>query len=230
MELTKMVYSNEWDEIYDNDMHLSIWPWSDLVSLVNRHCKKLILTKNIKALEIGCGAGANIPFFLSLGIDYYAIEGSKIAINKLHKKFPNLKNNIYLGDASKDFFNISEIDLIVDRASVTRNPTNDIKKILRFSLDSLNEGGIFIGIDWFSINHSDFRSDYSSLIDDKFTRTGYSKGQFKDVGKVHFSDKEHLEELFKDFELLYMEEKLIKKHHPFDDHVFASWNIVCQKK
>ena len=32
-----MSFSNEWDERYQNNSHMSIWPWSDLVSLVILH-------------------------------------------------------------------------------------------------------------------------------------------------------------------------------------------------
>ena len=53
-----MSFSNEWENRYKAKTHLSIWPWSDLVSLVMRHKP---IKENFKVLELGCGAGANIP-------------------------------------------------------------------------------------------------------------------------------------------------------------------------
>ena len=57
-----MSFSEEWNHAYEKNTNLSTWPWSDLVSYVKRFTK---LDKNSKVLELGCGAGANIPFFLS---------------------------------------------------------------------------------------------------------------------------------------------------------------------
>ena len=42
----------------------------------------------MRVLELGCGPGANIPFFLSQGADYYAAEGSETIVVELQKKFP----------------------------------------------------------------------------------------------------------------------------------------------
>ena len=42
-----------------NKKHISLWPWSDLIS----EFKSLNINKKINILEIGCGSGANIPFF-----------------------------------------------------------------------------------------------------------------------------------------------------------------------
>ena len=48
-------------------------------------------------LELGCGAGVNIPFFVNLGIHYYAVEDSESIFTRLHSKFPQLKDNIVCG-------------------------------------------------------------------------------------------------------------------------------------
>ncbi|MCM8622299.1 MAG: hypothetical protein NFW16_11340, partial [Candidatus Accumulibacter sp.] len=66
-------------------------------------------------------------------------------------------------------------------------------------------------------------------VDDDFTRTAYSKGQFTGVGKVHFSNALHLRDLFSNFEILFIEEKLMRRYEPQDNHQFASWNIVARK-
>ena len=90
-----MVFSKEWEQRYKDNTNMSIWPWSDLVSYVKRYAG---MTSESSVLELGCGAGANIPFFLSLGVKYYAIEGSITIVNELKRKFPNLQENIMAGD------------------------------------------------------------------------------------------------------------------------------------
>ena len=37
-----MGFSSEWEQRYAESTHLSVWPWSDIVSLVHRHCKPII--------------------------------------------------------------------------------------------------------------------------------------------------------------------------------------------
>ena len=63
--------NKHWDKIYSDGEQLTIWPWSELVGFVNKYVEK---KKKLKVLELGCGNGPNIPFFLSLGADYFGIE------------------------------------------------------------------------------------------------------------------------------------------------------------
>jgi len=55
-----MVFSKEWEICYREKKQMSLWPWSDLISYVMRYCKPTSNYFNV--LELGCGAGANIPF------------------------------------------------------------------------------------------------------------------------------------------------------------------------
>ena len=122
-----MGFSNEWDDKYQDNTHMSVWPWTNLVSLVMRNKPQ---KRNFKVLELGCGAGANIPFFVSLEADYYSVEGSKTIVDKLHQRFPYLKDNIMVGDFT-DFIPETQFDLIVDRASLTCNHEESIIKSLK---------------------------------------------------------------------------------------------------
>ena len=222
-------FSEEWDEIYNKNLQLTSWPWSDLVSLVYRHCSSAI-SRNGLVFELGCGAGPNIPFIQSLGMNYYGVEGSETVVNNLHQKFPELKENVTVGDFTQEdcFSRLSEVDVIVDRASVTHNNLSDIKNILKGSNDVLKNGGYFIGIDWFSTKHSDF--SLGEQEGDMYTRTNIETGQFKNVGSVHFSDENHLRSIFSSFKIVSLEEKVIKSYEPQKNHQFSSWNIVAQKK
>ena len=59
-------FSNEWDNLYTSNAHMSVWPWSDLVSYVMRYARPKD-PSNCKVLELGVGAGANIEFFYGSG-------------------------------------------------------------------------------------------------------------------------------------------------------------------
>lgn len=221
-----MTFSKEWDSRYKENTHMSIWPWSDLVSHVIRYASPT--GENFRVLELGCGAGANIPFLLSLKIDYYAIEGSYTIVEILKKKFPSISTNIVQGDFTMEIPFDGTFDLIVDRSAITHNTTKGIQNCLNNVYKKLKKNGKYIGIDWFSTSSSDFLNGHA-IDEDKFTRTGYKTGMFAKVGRAHFSDKNHILELFSKFNILHMEHKIIKTEIPENNYQAAWWNLVVQK-
>lgn len=220
-----MPFSNEWDDRYSDNKHLSIWPWSDLVSYVNRYARPD--RAGYRVLELGCGAGANIMFFRSLGVEYYAVDGSPYAVDMLHKKYPELADRIVCADFTRELPFNGKFDLVVDRSSLTHNSTSDIEKCLRSVYLKLVDEGAFIGIDWFSTVHPGHNDGEET--DDPHTRKGYRSKYFVNVGNVHFSDKTHILELFKEFELAVLEHKIIERYIPETEIIFASWNFVAKK-
>jgi SAM-dependent methyltransferase len=220
-----MSFSPEWEQRYRENTHLGVWPWSDVVSFVMRHARPA--SQQYRVLELGCGAGANIPFFLSLGVEYYAIEGSATIVQQLHQRFPALKNNIVVGDFTQQFPFDGKFDLILDRASLTHNGTTAIRRCLDTVYDALKPGAKFIGVDWFSTAYSDYEKGRQT--EDVYTRTGYEEGSFAHVGQVHFSDRPHLLDLFSKFEMQVLEHKIIERALPEDGWRFASWNLVARK-
>ena len=94
-----MGFSKGWDECYMKNTQMSIWPWSDLIGYVMRYARPD--SAEFKVLELGCGAGANIPFFRTLGVDYYTVEGSATAVESLKEKYTELSNNLVAGDFTK---------------------------------------------------------------------------------------------------------------------------------
>lgn len=221
-----MGFSQEWDDTYQKSKHLSIWPWSDLVSYVMRYCRPS--DSNFSVLEIGCGAGANIPFFKHLGVRYYSVDASQAIVERLKDHFPEFAESIVVADFTKEIPFETEFDLVVDRASITHNKTEDIERSLEMISQSLKSGGKFIGIDWFSTSHSNYTEGGVPV--DNYTKTGFEKGQFTNLGNVHFSDKSHIIKLFQDFEITHMEHKLHKQELPETGHMFASWNFVAVKR
>ena len=120
---------NEWDEIYKSRKQICRWPFSDLVSLVLRNRHRLPARPSV--LEMGCGSGPNIPFFLENNFDYYAIEGANSIVEELKGNYPAIRDNIVCGDFSKPISFKRKFDLVFDRAAITHNTTDDIKDIVR---------------------------------------------------------------------------------------------------
>ena len=220
-----MTFSKEWDARYSENTHLSVWPWSDLVSYFSRYAKPF--STDTRVLEIGFGAGANIPFFKSMKIDYSGIDGSQSVCAKVIQSYPELRGKLYVGDFLSYEFP-GKYDIIIDRASMTHNSTAAIRMGLRHLADSLDVEGKYIGIDWFSTEHSDYL--LGDAVDD-FTRSNITCGQFIGVGNVHFSSKEHILELFNEagFCVTRLEQKKSVSEIPNDGHQFVSWNFVAKK-
>jgi len=221
-----MTFSKEWNGIYQKNLQINNWPFTDLISLVmnNFNLKK----RSLKILELGSGSGPNIPFFLSLKMEYFGIDGSQSIINKLQKKYPKLKNNLIACDFTSEIPFENKFDLIIDRSSLTHNSTIDIKRCLELIEKKLNKNGKYFGLDWFSTNHFEFKNGSKSQ--DSFTKHNFKRGQFEKIGNVHFSNKPHMLKLFKNFKIEILNEKIINNKIPVKNNNIAFWNIVAKKK
>jgi len=222
-----MAFSKQWDDRYRLNQQLSVWPWTDLVSYVMRYARPQ--SREWRVLELGCGAGANIPFFQWLDVQYYAVEGSPTIVSQLVEKFPTLKERITTSDFTREIPFPGPFDLVVDRSSLTLNLTTDIKKTLSMIHRCLKPEGKFIGVDWFSTEHADFLM--GQPLEDHFTRGNFPSGQFAGIGVVHFSTREHLLDLFADYKIEILDHKIIRHDLPptAEHKVFASWNLVARK-
>jgi len=225
-----MTLSKEWNTRYKNNLHMSIWPWADVISTFMQYYKPK--KTKIRVLELGCGAGANIPFFMSHNVDYFGIDASQFIIKKLKKKFPHISANLAAGDFTQNLSFENKFDFILDRSSVTHNSTPEIKNCLSLVNEKLKKNAKFIGIDWFSTKHFEYQKGKKT--NDVFTKYDYKKGEFGgkigSAGQVHFSNKKHLLHLFRNFKILSLKEKLIQHTIPKSTKLFASWNIVVEKK
>jgi hypothetical protein len=95
--------------------------------------------------------------------------------------------------------------------------------------ESLKQGGIYLGIDWYSKKSSDFR--LPSVIVDENSRRDVESPSLGGIGTIHFADERDMHEIFSDFEILELSEKVVTRHLPQEakNIQFASWNIVARK-
>ena len=222
-----MSFSNEWDNAFAAGTHMSIWPWSDLVSYVSRYAGPKEQFRRV--LELGCGMGANIPFFMQRGCDYHAVEGSSTAVKHLKMVYPHLADSIICADFTVDIPFGGQFDLVVDRGSTPHNPTAAVQQTLRIVFDKLRPAGKFIGIDWFSDAHEGARKGFA--VDD-YTRRDIEFGSLKDLGFVHFFSRHHLLDLLSEagFFVERLEHKVSVVSFPADDEPLAWWHFSAVKK
>lgn len=179
-----------------------------------------------RVLELGCAVGANVPLFEEIGADYRAIEGSDAAIGVLLERFPHLRDRIARADFTAGFPFEGPFDMIVDRSALTHNATGAIQRTLERVHEALRPGGWYLGIDWFSMRHTD--AGMSHVDEDQWTRTGYTSGRFAGIGRVHFADEAHLRDLFAAFEIEVLDEKVVEQRAK-DHACVATWNVVARK-
>lgn len=195
------------------------WPWTNMISLVKKFKKK----NKIKVLEIGCGSGCNIPFFMKekSHFSYYAIDNQEIWIKVLKKKYPKIRNNLFYGNFLNHKFN-QKFDLILDRCSMTHNSKKNIIMSLKNLKECLNKKGIYVGVDWWSTKHSN--SKRKNYYETKF----FKKGDFAGVKGVFFSSKSQMLDFFKTWKILYLAENITKQEYRKNGTTSASWDIVAE--
>jgi hypothetical protein len=217
-------FSKEWDRRFRAGGNISRWPWSDVVSHVYRYARPPSDFKRV--LELGCAAGPNIPFFMSLGMDYWAIEGSETIVAQVHASFPELSERVVAGDFTRDIPYPGPFDLVIDRSSVTFNTTEAITRTLQMSFERLRPGGKYLGFDWCSTAYPDAQLGFAL---DSHTRTNIGEGQFLELGAVHFSDRAHLEQLLVSagFDLERIEHKQVDTFIPANEAAKGWWSFVA---
>jgi SAM-dependent methyltransferase len=218
--------NNPWNKIYKSGKQHSVYPWSNLVSLIKKNFKTN--SNHVPILEIGCGYGANIQFLLDNGFDYYGVDISNFAIQKLKKKFPLLKEKLFALDFSKTKINSNiKFELIIDRGSGTHCTTEQFKDFLKIYKNNFHKNIRYFALDWFSNKHSESKNSQKL---DKNTRTNFKYGQFKDCGSVHFSTKNHIQNfLFKDWNCVYFVENL-SINRMKENYKVGTFDFIMRKK
>jgi SAM-dependent methyltransferase len=220
-----MTFSAAWDRAFQARTHISVWPWSDLVSYVNRYAKAADGYQRV--VELGCGVGANIPFFLRSGFDYCAVEGSQAAVAKLHEAYPELREKVVVGDFTQSIPFAGPFDLAIDRGALTCNSTDSVLHSLGMIFERLRAGGKLLSLDWFATDHQDARAGDEL---DSHTRTNLSSGLLAGLGPIHFSDQAHLTDLLGSagFRIDRLEHKVSEVTFP-EASKLAWWHVVATK-
>lgn len=215
----------QWDQVYRAARHHSVWPWSHVVTLVNRHVPNF--RSGLRVLELGCGAGANIRFFLENGAEYWGIEGSESMVDRLHEIYPGIARQILCGDFTKPAAVDKSFDLVLDRGSITHNATPAVRQTLDLVHGYLKPGGWFIGTDWFSTESDEYHNGRATA--DPFVRDDFVDGPFADVGVTHFFDRAHLEDMIRRLDIVALYLRKTERLLPPPGHCHVAWDVVARR-
>lgn len=222
-----MSFSEDWERQYSAGAHQAQWPWSDLVSSYYQYAGPGMGYDRV--LELGVGAGANVPFFAALGVDYHACDGSQIAVDALRARFPQFADKIVVADFSKDLGHVGPFDVVIDRSSLPCGTNGSINSALSLLSGALRRGGRLISIDWFSTEHSGFA--LGRAIDDN-TRIDFPDGfDLHQIGPINFLDRPRIDTMLKKagLRLVALDHKVTQVHLPEPATTRAWWNFVAEK-
>ena len=212
-----MSFDIKWeDKVYKKKRQINNYPFDWVVSSVSKHISK---KKKSVAVELGCGTGNNLEFLSGYGYSkIIGVDGSKSAIEYSKKKFKKNKKIILIqADFSNTFF--ENVDLFLDRGSVTNNSKKNIKKIFKNILLQLNSGGFFMS-SLFSKKHDGFK-------DKKGANFFAKEMKIKNGIVASFFEEKEIRSLFIKFNIISLTEEV--KHDKITNKRTSMWNIVCKK-
>ena len=195
--------NNVWEnKIYSKGRQLNNYPYDLVVSLIARFFFSIPLgkRKNIKMLDLGCGAGNNSKFLAENGFEVYGIDGSDTAIRLCRKKFKSLGlNGSFI---QGDFLNLpySDIffDCVLDRESLYANKYAMIIKTIEQIHRKLKSGGLFI---CFMYNNHHPEIKLGRKIESNTYSNFRTASGFHNAGIAHFTNLNEIKVLFNKFKV-----------------------------
>lgn len=184
-----------WDELHKKKPW-GRYPAEDLIRTVMRNYKTQTSRTNCKVLELGCGAGANLSFFLNEDFQVYGVDGSFHAIEKA-KSFLKPKQNQTLELHVSTFENLqyqkNNFNLIVDYFALYANRIDVVKKVYSELNDLLETNGWFYGRVW-GTRSEGFQTGTQIEVG---TSENPETGPCANMGVSHFFTRGELDDLVK---------------------------------
>lgn len=216
-----------WEKIYSDGMQLNRYPYDAVVTFIYRNYPRNIERKNIKILEVGCGAGNNLWFAAREGFDVAGIDISKSAIDYAKKRFKddNLNGNFIVCNFEILPFENEMFDIIIDRAALSCLAFNECKRAVIEINRVLKIGGKFF--------FNPFSDKHSSCVSGKYETNGITTNieeGINTVGDVCFYGKRDIYNLFREewkIESIQHTEVVeqINPHY----FVYADWKVIAKK-
>ena len=219
-------FDNTWESIYERGDQLNLYPYDSVVAFMMKNFSSKLRTRNIRVLEVGCGAGNNLWFAARQGFEVYGLDASQHAIEFARKRFDkdNLSGAFEVGSFTKLPYDDDFFDVVIDRAAITNVNLNTAVTAFDDILRVLNVGGIL-----YSEVFSDQASSRGVLLDDGVLSE--IEGPYSGAGHIYFYSKSEIESIFSDkWGLDYLAHTERKEYDSKGVEVFAHWSVVAIKK
>ncbi|WP_457601069.1 class I SAM-dependent methyltransferase [Hydrogenivirga sp.] len=219
-----------WEDLRKEGRNVSRYPYEKVIRFVMRYHPRDRERRDIKVLEVGCGAGNNLWALAMEGFDVYGIDGSPTAIQLAETLFDRfgLKGHLYTQDFIEHYpFPDEHFDLIIDRAALTCVSTDHVREALSEVYRVLKRGG-YLFFNPYSKKHFSYIGSKDKG-DNSFVLV--KAGSIKGTGYVCFYDENDIHGLFnqdmwefKEMIECVCEDKMDK------DNTQAHWEVILKKK
>lgn len=194
-------FDQSWESIYKQGQMLNRYPFNLVVAITMRYFGAKKNRKNIKVLDLGCGAGNHCWFFAREGFSVTGIDASASAIQYARQRFRDEKLE---GEFIKmDFEQLhtlkQKFDLILDREALYTLDFVAIKRVMREVKRMLSTDGIFL-----SFFYNKEHPGHMECGDSSDNRTYYRVPPkwFGETNRITLLDKKSLQEMMHGFEIL----------------------------
>jgi len=142
-----MSFNSEWNTVY-SQKGMAAYPDNMLIRFVATNYYNAPVRKDIKFLDIGCGAGASAWYLSREGFSVAAIDGSAVAMERLRERLrsENLEAFLGCGDFTKLEFKPDYFDCIIDVSSLCYVQKDKIEDVMKQLHTVLKPGGRFFSI------------------------------------------------------------------------------------
>jgi len=140
------MYDSVWETIFSS-RGWGRYPAEDLIRFVAREVFSVSDRTKLKALELGCGPGANLWFLANEGVPFDAIDGSPSAVAqaraRLNLEKPGWKGRIEVGNFGRLPNDFRGYNFILDSEAIYCNDFDESSKLIGDIHERLVEGGAF---------------------------------------------------------------------------------------
>lgn len=136
-----------WNKVY-TEKEMAKYPDTELVRFVARNYYNIPNRKDVKFLDVGCGAGPSAWYLAREGFSVAAIDGSAVAMERMRKRFEDESLEAFMGcgDIAQLEFRPEFFDCIIDISSLCYISEGKIDDVMRQLYRVLKVGGKFFSI------------------------------------------------------------------------------------
>jgi len=192
-----------WNGLYSRSPRWSRYPPEELAGFIAKTFPDREQRQFLKALEVGCGPGANLWFLAREGFRIAGIDGSAVAIASTRERLRMEGMNEQLQQADLEVgnfallpWNNSSFDAVIDIQAISHNTAPVIKSVIAEIRRVLKPGGWFFARMFGEKTTGIMTGD---LVEEKTTRCAES-GPLAGCGLVHAFSAEEITALLSPFQ------------------------------
>jgi SAM-dependent methyltransferase len=181
-----------WQAIYQSGGQLNSWPYEHIVSWCMRNLARLRAETDMRALDIGCGAGNHSLFLAGLGFKVLAFDASSAVIDVARERAGEADIEFRVADIADIELPQERFAVAVDRLASSHTTPDTVARLYEGLWPALVPGGTVL-TDLFSDVDAEMglgaRQDDGSYAD-------FSAGTFQGLGRVSFFDENAIRTIF----------------------------------